>query len=185
MGSNKALLEFAGEPLVARQIRVLREAGFSPTILGQAALYERFGAPVLPDDVPGLGPLGGMVTTLAHSASDWNLIVAVDLPYLTPQWLRALASRAVASDSADVIVPRSDRGLEPLSAVYHRRALPVLRSALAAGVRKVTDALAHPPGCRLLEISPEEWNRIAGEPLLFENINTMADYQKAVSGGRS
>ena len=185
MGANKALLEFAGEPLAGRQVRLLREAGFSPTILGQPALYEKFGAPVLPDDVPGLGPLGGMVTALAHSASDWNLVVAVDLPYLTPEWLRALAQRGIESDPADVIVPRSGHGLEPLCAVYSRRALPVLRSALAAGVRKVTDALVHPPGCRLLEISPEEWNRIASEPRLFENMNTMADYQKAVSGGRS
>ncbi len=185
MGSNKALLEFSGEPLVARQVRLLGEAGFVPTILGQPGLYEKFSALVLPDEVAGLGPLGGIVTALARSASDWNLILAVDLPYLTPEWLRALARRAGASDFADVVIPRSDRGLEPLSAVYHHRALPVLRAALAAGVRKVTDALDYPPGCRLLEISPEEWNRIAAEPRLFENINTMADYRKAVSGGRS
>jgi molybdopterin-guanine dinucleotide biosynthesis protein A len=184
MGTNKALLEFCGEALVVRQLRVLREAGFAATILGQPAVYEKFGAAVLPDEIPGFGPLGGIVTALAHSARDWNLIVAVDLPYLTPEWLQALAERALESESADVIIPRSERGLEPLSAVYHRRALGVLRAALDAGVHKVSDALVYPPGCRLLEISPAEWKRIAGEPRLFENINTMADYRKATTGGR-
>jgi len=105
-------------------------------------------------------------------------VVAVDLPYLTPAWLAAMAGRALAAEAADAILPRSERGLEPLSAVYHRRCLAPIRRALASGVRKITDALA---ACRVEEIAPEEWKPFARGALLFENINTPSDYERAAA----
>ncbi len=178
MGRNKALLELDGEPLVLRAARTISAAGMDATVIGPPALYEALGLAAVPDDEPGLGPLGGIATALAHSPRDWNLVVAVDMPYLTPAWLAALADRALAADAADAILPRSERGLEPLSAAYHRRCLPPILGALARGLRKVTDGLA---GCRVEEIAPHEWKRFAPEGLLFENINTPADYERAAA----
>jgi molybdopterin-guanine dinucleotide biosynthesis protein A len=181
MGRNKALLELEGEALVLRMERTISAAGMDATVLGRPALYEPLGLAAIPDDEPGLGPLGGIATALAHSAREWNLIVAVDLPYLTAEWLVVLADRALAAEAADAILPRSERGLEPLSAVYHRRCLEPIRQALARGVRKVTDGLA---GCRVEEIAPHEWKPFAPGGLLFENINTPADYDRAAAGER-
>ena len=69
-------------------------------------------------------------------------------------------------------------GLEPLSAAYHRRCLAPIRLALARGIRKITDALA---ACRVEEIAPDEWKRFAEGGLLFENINTPSDYERAAA----
>ena len=181
MGRNKALLELDGEPLVLRAARTISAAGMDVTVIGAPELYEPLGLAAVPDAEPGFGPLGGIATALAHSAREWNLVVAVDLPYLTPAWLAALADRALAEQAADAILPRSERGLEPLSAVYHRRCLGPIRGALARGVRKVTEGLAGPPACRVMEIAPGEWNRVARGGLLFENINTPTDYERAAA----
>jgi molybdopterin-guanine dinucleotide biosynthesis protein A len=178
MGRNKALLELEGEPLVLRAARAATEAGLGVTVIGPPNLYAPLGLESIPDDEPGLGPLGGIATALSHSPRDWNLAIAVDLPYLTPAWLAALARRALAAEAADAILPRSERGLEPLSAAYHRRCLAPILQALARGVRKITDALA---ACRVEEIAPEEWKRIAPGGLLFENINTPSDYNRAAA----
>jgi molybdenum cofactor guanylyltransferase len=183
MGRNKALLDFAGEPLVCRMARLVKEAGLEVRLIGPPELFRPLGLEAIADDQQGLGPLGGIATALAHSTELWNLIVAVDLPYLTPAWLAALAARAAAS-AADALLPRSERGLEPLCAAYHRRCLPSILAALGRGVRKVTDGLEGPPPCRVEEIAPAEWKRYAGGRDLFENLNTPGDYQRAWPGER-
>ncbi|HEV2385663.1 MAG TPA: molybdenum cofactor guanylyltransferase [Candidatus Acidoferrales bacterium] len=181
MGRNKALLNFAGEPLACRAARLVREAGLAVRLVGPPELYHRLGLETIADDRPGLGPLGAIATALAHSDRPWNLIVAVDLPHLTAGWLRALVARAAGS-KADALVPRSDRGLEPLCAVYHRRCLPSILAALDRGVRKVTGGLDGPPPCRVEEIAPAEWKGYSGDADLFENINTPAEYRRARPG---
>lgn len=184
MGRNKALLAFEGELLIVRAARLLSEAGLDAKIVGPPALYAPLGLATVEDLEPGLGPLGGIATALADSSRDWILAIAVDLPYLTPAWLSALAARSLRAgppSAPDAILPRSDRSLEPLSALYHRRLAGPIRQALDRGVRKITDALA---GCRVEEIPPAEWKPFAPEGLLFENINTPADYARAAAGDR-
>lgn len=183
MGRNKALLDFAGEPLVCRMARRLEQAGLGVRLIGPPELFGPLGLRAIGDDRPGLGPLGGIATALAHSDRPWNVIVAVDLPYLTPAWLAALAAHAAVS-AADAVLPRSERGLEPLCAAYHRRCLPSILAALGRGVRKVTDGLAGPPPCRVEEIAPAEWKRYAAAGNLFENINTPGEYERAWPGER-
>lgn len=185
MGSNKALLAFEGQPLVVRAAATVAATGIGVTVVGNPELYAPLGLQAIADDEPGLGPLGGIATALAHSRHAWNLIVAVDLPFLTAEWLAALVDRALASKSARAILPRSERGLEPLCAVYHRDCLPGIRSALARGVRKVTDGLAGPPPCPVEQIPPGEWKRFAPEGRLLENINTLPDYRRALANERT
>lgn len=181
MGTDKALLDFGGEPLVCRMTRLVASAGVGVTVIGPPERYSSLGLEAIPDDCAGLGPLGGIATALAHSDRPWNLIVAVDLPRLTPEWLKKLAERAARS-AADALIPRSERGLEPLCAAYHRRCLPSIRTALRQGVRKVTDGLAGPPPCRVEEIAPEEWKPLAAAEGLFDNINTPAEYERVRPG---
>lgn len=185
MGRNKALLDFEGRPLVVRAAAVVAATGIGVTVVGRPEFFVPLGLAAIPDEQPGLGPLGGIATALAHSSRPWNLIVAVDLPFLTAEWLSALVDRAIASRSARAILPRSDRGLEPLCAVYHRECLAAIRPALARGVRKVTEGLAGPPPCPVDQIPPEEWKRFAPGARLLENINTLPDYRRALANERS
>lgn len=179
MGRNKTLMEFGGEPLVKRQARLAGEAGIAPRVIGPPEWYRPLGLEAIADLEPGLGPLGGITTALANTETEWNLIVAADMPQLTVAWLRFLVEQALAS-SADAVIPRSEFGLEPLCAVYRRRCLPAMRAALERGVRKVTEGLAGPPACRVEEIGREEWIRFAPNGKLFENVNTPAEYEQAV-----
>ena len=53
-----------------------------------------FAGTVIPDALPGSGPLGGIVAALEHTTTDWNLMLAVDLPFLPVEVLQALVGRA-------------------------------------------------------------------------------------------
>ncbi len=81
MGRDKALLELEGETLVARGLRTLGEVCAEVAIAGGAEELRRFGR-VIPDGLPGCGPLGGIVAALEQTLFEWNLFLAVDVPFV-------------------------------------------------------------------------------------------------------
>ena len=175
MGREKAFLEICGEPLVVRAARLAGAVCAFVTIVGPPENLAPLGLPAIADEQPHLGPLGGILTALAHAGTDWNLILACDLPFLTAGWLRYLVSRARASRSR-VVLPVSAAGPEPLCAVYHRDALGEIRAQVARGVLKVTQALE---GIAIERISPEEIVPFDPRGVLFQNLNTLEDYERA------
>lgn len=175
MGRDKGLLELGGVPLLARTARLVEAVAGPPAVVGGAGECRSLGLPVIADDWPGAGPLGGIATALGASSAPWNLIVACDLPHLTQAWLAYLVERALASQG-DAVLPMSARGAEPLCAMYHQRCAPAIGAALAQGTRKVTEGLRSV----LVEmIGPLEWKGFDSEGLLFKNMNSPEDYEEA------
>ena len=177
MGRDKALLELEGVALIVRTARLVESATERCTIVGDEVRLEGLELFVIEDEFSGAGPLGGIATALHASGTEWNLIVACDLPYLTGEWLEFLIERAMRSD-ADAVLPMNERGAEPLCAVYRKRAEAAIRAALDRGVRKVTDGLAD---VRIEFIEPREWKGFDSGGLLFKNMNSPADYEEAKS----
>ena len=162
MGRDKARLPFRGGDLVSAVAGAVAHAAGSVTLVGHPEL------PSIPDRYPDGGPLGGILTALHHTAADWNLIVACDMPQLSAAFLNQLVARAMASP-ADVLLPYGPDGLpEPLCAVYRRRARAVMSHHFARGVRRVTEALAG------LEVEP----LAVAELLHFQNVNTPEDWAR-------
>ena len=79
MGTDKALLHYAGRPLIAHAVDLLRPRELNPTSW-ECDLILLLYAPVVEDLHPDCGPLGGIEAALASSSSDWNLFLPVDLP---------------------------------------------------------------------------------------------------------
>lgn len=175
MGRAKAMLPFAGKPLVVHLARLTATVGETPVIIGPQGECDVMGFRVVADDKRNLGPLGGICTALRITTYEWNLIVGCDLPFLTVEWLEFLASRSMDSP-ADVVIPVNARGYEPLCAMYRKRAHEPIAAALARGVRKITDGLAE---LTLARIEPAEWKAFDPRGRLFKNINTPADYEEA------
>ena len=96
------------------------------------------------DEVPGCGPLGGIVAALEQSEWEWNLFLPVDVPLVPAVALRELMGLADAGCVA--VLTETEGRVNPLCGVYARRALPVLREELAGGRLKVRVA-AEKAGC--------------------------------------
>ncbi len=173
MGRDKALLEIGGVPLVVRITRLLEPRVVAVTLIGPPERYTALGLRVVPDDRAGLGPLAGMATALGISRSEWNLVVGCDLPYLTGEWLDWLITRALGS-TADAVVPESERGLEPLCAMYRAHCARALEAALDGGERKVSDVVST---LTLEKVSAARWKALDAGAL--KNMNTLADYEEA------
>lgn len=129
MGADKALVEFAGEPLMARALATLRAAGLEPQIAGARSALGAF-ANVIEDN--GDGPLAGICAALAATDAERAVFLAVDQPLAPPRLIEALIEDALITNAA-VVLPRAAGFTETFPAVVDRAALPVLREALAAG----------------------------------------------------
>jgi molybdopterin-guanine dinucleotide biosynthesis protein A len=166
MGRDKALLPFHGGALAGYVAATVEAAAGSVALIGDPQKYGHLGYRVLPDCRPGTGPLGGIQSALSYTDADWNLVVACDMPGLTAEFLGGLLELAEGS-GADALVPEGPTGRpEPLCAVYHRRCRANLERALAAGVLRVTGALA---GLDVRRTKVED-------SACFENLNTPEEW---------
>ena len=130
MGSDKARRPFAGVPAATRTSQLLAAHLEEVLLVGGDPPADAVGRRVADVDGPGCA-LRGIVAALAAARADRVLVVATDLPLLTPALLLAL----VAWPQADVVLPRSASGhLEPLCAIWSREpTLGIARDHLAAG----------------------------------------------------
>jgi molybdopterin-guanine dinucleotide biosynthesis protein A len=94
------------------------------------------------------------------------------MPFLNDALIRLLVSRAVG---ADVVLPRSDSGAEPLHALYKRSCLPAVIASLERGERRIISFF---PNVRVREIPPKEIAAIDPGFASFRNINTPQEYYR-------
>ena len=174
MGTNKAFLELAGRPLISRALELARTVTEQTKIIGDSKTFTPFGE-AIPDIYPACGPLAGIHTALTSSATDYNLILGVDLPFLQPRLLSYLIAEAQSS-AAVVTVPSANGHLHPLSAVYRKEFATIAEKALKQGRYKI-DALFSDTSVRVID----EAELVAKEfdPAQFRNLNTPEDWQQA------
>jgi molybdopterin-guanine dinucleotide biosynthesis protein A len=177
MGRSKASLQLDGESMLERQIRVLRSVARRVAVVGgQPGYLDEFDVSCVPDAITGRGPLGGIYTALLESRTEFSLVLGCDLPFVNRNLLAGLMLRAKA-DGSDVTVPRSPDGrLQPLCAVYRRRALYAVRTRLALGLNKTSGFF---PMVRCAVIPWRELADAGVRALVFDNMNTPEDYEYA------
>ncbi len=174
MGSDKALLEFDGESLLARTLLKARAVAGRVCIVGSREKFELFG-PVIEDEYTDRGPLAGIHAALRATTSDLNLMLAVDMPLLPESALKYLLDQARACDDV-VVVPRVNGFYQTLCAVYRREFAALAEEALRAGQNKI-DPLYARTSVRVVEEA--ELAEVDIVPAMFENLNTPQDLERA------
>ena len=177
-GATKAALRIGDERIIDRQLRILRQVADSVFIVAaDPRPFEGLDVDVVPDAIAGAGPLGGIYTALTTSPSERTLIVACDLPYLSLSFLRRLA----APTDADLVIARTERGYEPLCAAWSAACVDPIRRRIQSGT--LTTALVV-EDVRVEELGPEVVASCDPDGLLFVNVNTPHDYERARRLGR-
>jgi molybdopterin-guanine dinucleotide biosynthesis protein A len=180
-GRDKALAEINGKAMLVQMCELIVDTvARDVRVIGAGGKYGKFGVTCIEDGWPGQGPLGGIITALLETAKSpagpsWNLILSCDMPFLTEEMLVYCVDRARKS-LAEVVVPRSQNGLEPLCACWHASASAKLQRAFNEGVRKVTEGMKR---LKMEVVDESDWKRFDSAGRLFWNMNTPADYEEA------
>ncbi len=125
-GGDKSNAVVGGRLLVERSVSALEQVVEEVVVVTSRQLPEGVVTPCIPDRFADAGPLGGLHAAL-HAALEYGnsgvLLLACDMPLITPEVLRAVA---VAMDQGPAVAPLRDEGIEPLCAAYH---IDTLRTA--------------------------------------------------------
>lgn len=124
---------------------------------------------VIPDDIPGKGPLMGIYSCLKHSSSEVNFVLAIDIPDLNIPLIQKLIHH---SRNYDIVVPSFKKNqYEPLYAVYHQRILPAIEDQLKKNELKIID-LFFRCNTKVLALTDQSW---------YTNLNTPDDVTEYLS----
>jgi len=172
MGTDKASLDFAGEPLARRAACLLDRLFDELWLVGGEPPSEAPGRRVADAEGPRCA-LRGLVTALEVATRDRVVVLATDLPLTTPDLLLALT----AYPEHDAVVPRRDGRSHPLCAIYRREpVLAVARRRLVAGRLRLGELLAELDTAYLEGADLESVD--ADGSALF-NVNTPVDLEQA------
>jgi molybdopterin-guanine dinucleotide biosynthesis protein A len=174
MGADKAFVTFDGQTLLARALNTARSITPDVRIVGDPQKFSPF-APTVEDIFSNCGPLGGIHAALRSSQTDLNLILAVDVPFISPALLQYLL-KCASNSAAVVTVQQTGGGYQPLCAIYRRDFANAAEKGLQAGRYKI-DTLFSATATQT--VTEEELETSGFSPKMFQNLNTPRELAEA------
>lgn len=188
MGTDKALVEFSGKPLIAQAIATLQNAGLKTQIAGAHVDLSAF-APVIADNASDLGPLSGICSALASTSAERAVFLPVDMPLMPSQLIQVLVRHAQITGS--LVTLASVNGFsQTFPAVISRAVHSALsaelgsgRSGCLAAFRAASQQSGNPIAILPLEHLIQSGQAVHPEQLpgvrWFQNVNTPSDLEHA------
>jgi molybdopterin-guanine dinucleotide biosynthesis protein A len=170
MGRDKCLIYIHGVPMWQRQMELLSALSQEVFVVApDRPLWLPDNARWIPDSVRDVGPIGGLAAALTHATYPNVLVLAVDMPSMTADFLGKLSQ---LTDARSGIVPQIGDRHEPLAAIYPREALPFVKDQLFikkdGSLQMLLDGLIRAGLMRSYSGPSSEIN-------LFRNLNSPSD----------
>jgi molybdopterin-guanine dinucleotide biosynthesis protein A len=173
MGQDKALIQIEGIRLLDYVYGKCQEL-FKEIIIvtNQPQQFIDYQTPVVGDEIPGAGSLGGLYTGLKRASNDYSFCVACDMPFLKPELIAYLIEKRLHND---VVIPKTRAGFEPLHAIYSKRCIEPIKMLLERGEFQILKLL---PEVQVHYCGEEEIKKIDPTLISFTNVNTKKDLFK-------
>jgi molybdopterin-guanine dinucleotide biosynthesis protein A len=173
MGRDKAALTLGDRSLW--QIAVAKLIPFAERIL----LVGEISTPIdtgpyelIPDNPPGLGPIGGIASGLEQSGCEHHLVLAVDYPLIRRELLHLILEK---SHGRQAVCGRSPEFLEPLVGYYHSDCASVIRKMIAQGEIRTHRLYERVPSYILTKA---EYDSVDPQRLSQINVNTPGEFER-------
>ena len=175
MGRDKALIPVGDRALLSRVYAVAEEVFSDILVLSNLHTHlDKVRGPIVKDVIPRQGPMIGIVSALLYARTPYVFVLACDMPFLRKE---AIEYVLTAARGEDIVIPKTEKGFEPLHALYNRSCISPLLSAIERGRMKIPDIFP------LLSVKVVEGKEVfASQGLsIFTNINTEEDLSRAQS----
>ena len=174
IGANKAFLDVGGRPIIERVLEQMSLVAQEVFLVANALdEYAHLDYPIVPDVFPGKGALGGVYSGLKAARNPQVLVVGCDMPFLSAALLRYMI---LLTPGYDIVAPRTEKGIEPLHALYAKACLPTMERMLQHNDLKI---VAFYSQFRVRYVEQSEVEVLDPRHLSFFNVNTLDDLEWA------
>jgi len=173
-GKNKAFLKVGNKILINLIVDKTRK--LSDELIIVTNTPEKFyylNVKLTKDIIKNKGPLGGIYTGLYIAKNKSILVIACDMPFLNTPLIKHIISY---SQEYDVVIPKIDKFLEPIHAIYSKQCLKPIKRLLDTNNLKIIDFFSD---VNVKFVKNKEIKRYDPKFLSFFNINTLSDLKKA------
>ena len=184
LGRDKAFETVGGRPILDRVVEAASLVSAKLYIVANdPSKFTEYSsrAELLRDEIPSLGPLGGLYTALLATKDQDNFLVPCDAPFVQPKLLKFLLSEL---EGCDAVVPIFGKLTHTTLAGYSVTCLPAIEKQLSLGRLKVKSFFQD---VQVKYPDDDSINRYDKLGLSFFNVNTEADLAEAerlVASGR-
>ncbi|MFO7850756.1 MAG: molybdenum cofactor guanylyltransferase [Spirochaetia bacterium] len=184
-GRDKAFVEWKGRSLVEYALQNVSRLAEETYILSkEPKKFVHLPWTVIPDITTTPTPISGILS-ISPFVKDWLLVAACDILVLDPEFINTLWG---AREPGKAVIPRTDRGLQPLLAIYPKEVLGYWEQAYRSGNFKLRSVVENMPRTevdisKLRASSSSEARETRGEQGLppFRNINRPEDLPEVIS----
>lgn len=131
---------------------------------------------VVTDIHPSRCALAGLHAGLFYASNPWAYVTACDVPFANEQVIQYLIDQR--EQGVEVIVPRTDDGLEPLAALYSRQCIPLIETNLEKKILMIKKFFRKK---KIKEISVSDLKKLDPSMRFMFNVNTPEDLKTARS----
>lgn len=179
MGRSKAMLDFGGEPLIARVVRQLRRRFDDIVIVAAPESVEHLdiaadAVKIICDETAFQGPADALRRGLLTVGNEIAFACSCDLPLLNADVAAALCAML---ENFDAVIPEIAGRLQPLHAVYRTACVDALEAMAARGEKRL---VAIADAVKTRRVAEPELRAIDPELRSFLNVNTPDDYALAL-----
>lgn len=166
---TKALIQLGEQTIIGRTVHLFQKL-FDEVIIVTNTFddYVHFGVKLTRDIIHETGPLGGLYSGLKLSSSEFNFVVACDMPFIDPSIILHLENYTY-SGRYDVIVPEFNGFIEPLFAFYSKKCIPIILDHLNQKDFKIRSFYSR---AKVKEVPCSQFQSVEKA---FFNINTRED----------
>lgn len=177
-GRDKAFALLGNKPLVEYVIEALAPVAGSLYIIADSA--ERFSGlsdlvKIVIDEVPGLGPLGGLYTGLKATPDEYCVTAPCDSPFIDSRLIQYMLKTA-ADNKVDALIPSYEGHLHTVNAVYSQRCLPAIESSIDDGLFRIASIFDR---VKIMYVDDDTINGFTDGGLSFFNVNAPNDMVEA------
>lgn len=176
-GRKKAFRKI-GEEMILESIYQVFSSLFNEIILvvNEPQEFAGWDMTVVTDIFPCRCALSGLHTGLFYASNPYAYVTACDTPFINKDVVEYIIKQI--DPGYDVIIPRTNAGLEPLAAAYSRECIPLIEENLLNDIFMIKKFFRRK---KVKEIPESQLKKIDPELRFVFNINTKEDYEQAKS----
>jgi len=169
-GSDKSLHIFNDKPMISHTYDAVKKIFDEIYIIApDGEKFSFLDAKIIPDIIPGLGPIGGIYTAVESLDAERVFIFPCDMPFLNQEFIRYMAE---IPDIYDIVVPELNGMYQPLHAIYSKRCINNIKKNIKLEDYRMSGFYE---GLNIRTVNEEEIGCYNEPNRMFKNINFKED----------